>query len=71
MGAIGVLQADMSAGATAAGVQQRYTPRLGAWGVTNNKYGYQDGCTLWVNKLGLEIIHLNKGQHWEKILGQE
>ena len=36
-----------------------------------NKYGYQYGCTLWVNKLGLEIIHLNKGQHWEKILGQE
>ena len=36
-----------------------------------NKYGYQYGCTLWVNKLGLEIIHLNKDQHWEKILGQE
>ena len=39
--------------------------------VNVNKYGYQYGCTLWVNKLGLEIIHLNKGQHWEKILGQE
>ena len=36
------------------------------------KYGYQYGCSLWVDKLGLEkISDFTKCHHWEKILGQE
>ena len=35
-------------------------------------YGYQYGGTLWVDKLGLEIISdFSMCQHWEKILGQQ